>query len=329
MASTPATQEVTAPAPGQPQARWEIPLAACLSALSFAAFLAMPLVGALAFPFAAVPLVRVTHRLGLGPGMVGTGLAAALLFGVALASAGVREAAGVALAAAVVTGLPALLAGRVRRGGEASRAFLLLGLIGGLLCAGILLALPAAGAPPVGAQLRSTFDAMIPAALESYRRSRADAATLERVRSTLAAARDFAGTYWAGLVGAGWIIGSAVAFYAGARSARPAASAETVRFEQLRLPAGGAISFVAAGAAFALTRDLPRVLAGDVLLALAALYFVAGLSIICHFARRWFRAWLLRFGLYVLAAYFPMSLGVALLGLFDWYVNFRRRGEKE
>jgi hypothetical protein len=28
-------------------------------------------------------------------------------------------------------------------------------------------------------------------------------------------------------------------------------------------------------------------------------------------------------------AYFPMNLGVALLGLFDWYANFRRRGEKE
>ena len=62
------------------------------------------------------------------------------------------------------------------------------------------------------------------------------------------------------------------------------------------------------------------------LLPLSALYFVAGLSIICHFARKWFRFWLLRVGLYTLVAYFPMNVGVALLGLFDWYVDFRRRG---
>jgi hypothetical protein len=69
-----------------------------------------------------------------------------------------------------------------------------------------------------------------------------------------------------------------------------------------------------------------RRIAGSVLLPLAALYFVAGLSIICHFARKWFRFWLLRVGLYTLVAYFPMNVGVALLGLFDWYVDFRRRG---
>jgi hypothetical protein len=30
-------------------------------------------------------------------------------------------------------------------------------------------------------------------------------------------------------------------------------------------------------------------------------------------------------GVYTLVAYFPMNVGVALLGLFDWYVDFRRR----
>jgi hypothetical protein len=185
------------------------------------------------------------------------------------------------------------------------------------------------GHPPVGAELRAAFDAMMPAAVESYRRSQADAATIERVRSTLLAARELAATYWAGLAGACWILASAVAFYAGARSARPSPSAEAVRFEQLRLPPGLAFCFVASGAGFALAPAPARIVAGDLLIALAALYFVAGLSIICHFARRWFRFWLARVGLYFLALYFPMSLAVALLGLFDWYVNFRRRGEKE
>jgi hypothetical protein len=31
--------------------------------------------------------------------------------------------------------------------------------------------------------------------------------------------------------------------------------------------------------------------------------------------------------LYVLAGYFPINVAVALMGLFDWYVDFRRRGE--
>ena len=72
----------------------------------------------------------------------------------------------------------------------------------------------------------------------------------------------------------------------------------------------------------------PTEIAGNALIPLAALYFLAGLSIICHFARKWFRAKILRVGLYGLALYFPINIGVGLLGLFDWYVDFRHRGEK-
>jgi hypothetical protein len=322
------------PAPPPPAAdsrfdRWEIPAAASLSALFFAALFVVPLVGAVGFPLTAVPLSRVTHRRGMGAGLAATGLTVGILCGVALATAGWREAVGMGLAAAFVAGLPVLLAGRVRSGLDPSRAFLVLSLAGSLLLAAVLFGLPATGQPPIETELRATFDTMIPAALESYRRGKADTATVDRVRSTLMGARDFTVRFWAGLVGAGWILGAAVTFYAGARAARPVPSAEKVRFEGLRVPPGFAGLFVVSGAVFALLQGPARTIAGDVLLALAALYFVAGLSIICHFARRWFRAWFLRVGLYVLVAYFPMNLGVALLGLFDWYANFRRRGEKE
>jgi hypothetical protein len=84
---------------------------------------------------------------------------------------------------------------------------------------------------------------------------------------------------------------------------------------------------VAAGAGFGLLSGDARRLAGNFLLPLVALFFVAGLSIICHFFRRWIRVRVLRAGLYALAAYFPINVGVVLLGLFDWYVDFRRRGE--
>jgi hypothetical protein len=329
MASDPIPERVVPPTSLDPRTRWEIPLAGCLAALCLAAFLAVPFFGAIGLPLAAVPLVRVTHRMGVMSGLLSTGLAVAILVGVTLASAGARDATGIGLATAVVAALPVLMTGRVRRGVDPSRAFLVLALSGSLLLAAALLALPAAGQAPVGSELRAAFDAMTPAAIESYKRSRADAATIDRVRATLESARDLAATYWAGLAGACWIFASAAAFYAGARSARPAPSAEAVRFETLRLPAGLAFCFVASGAVFALAPAPARTVGGDVLIALAALYFVAGLSIICHFARKWFRFWLPRAGLYFLALYFPMSLGVALLGLFDWYVNFRRRGEKE
>ena len=309
--------------------RWEIPAAASLSALFFAALFVVPLFGAVGFPLTAVPLSRVTHRRGIAAGLGATALSLGILCGVAWASAGWREAVGTGVAAALVAGLPVLMAGRVRAGDDPSRAFLVLALAGSVLLTAGLFALPAAGQPPIETELRSTFDTMIPAAVESYRRSRADTDTVDRVRSTLMGARDFTVRYWAGLIAAGWILGAAVAFYAGARAARPAPSAERIRFEGLRVPPGFAAVFVASGAVFALVQGAARTVAGDVLLALAALYFVAGLSIICHFARRWFRAWFLRVGLYVLVAYFPMNLGVALLGLFDWYANFRRRGEKE
>jgi len=58
------------------------------------------------------------------------------------------------------------------------------------------------------------------------------------------------------------------------------------------------------------------------------LYFVAGLSIIAYFARRWFRTGVLRGATYVMASWFPFSAGTAVLGLFDWYFDFRERAEK-
>ena len=313
---------------GEALSRWETPVAGGLAALLFSTFLAVPLVGAVGLPFAAVPVVRLTHRRGGLAALVATGIAAAIFFGVALAAGGVRAAAGLALSAAAAIGLPALFAARVRSGTDPSAAYLALAFAGGALLTGFLLLLPALGEPSVESQLRSSFNAMVPAAIDSYRRSGADAATLERARSTLAMARNFTVRYWAGLVAGCWVLAAAVGFYLGARTARPAPSAGSARFDALRVPAFVAAAFVASGAVFALASGVARSAAGDVLIALAALYFVGGLSIICHFARRWFRSGILRFGMYVLVAYFPMNLGVALLGLFDWYVNFRRRGEK-
>jgi Predicted membrane protein (DUF2232) len=314
-----------APSRNPHAAALEIAFAAGFSALAFALFLVLPLVGAFGVPLAAVPAVRLAHRRGISAALIASALAGALVAGVAMAGGDYSGWSRGALAAGTAA-LPAMFASFARRRGNPSAGYVLLCATGAVLLAAILLGGAAASGRPVGDEIAKEFDRMIPAALESYGRSGMDTETVVRVRATLETAREFSRRYWAGLLGLLWVFSAAISFYAGARAARPAPSAEAARFESLRVPAALAPVFVAAGAGSVFLDPRLRPIAGSVLLPLSALYFVAGLSIICHFARKWFRFWLLRVGLYTLVAYFPMNVGVALLGLFDWYVDFRRRG---
>jgi len=302
----------------------EIASAAGLSAAAFALFLAFPLVGAIGLPLAGIAPVRLAHRRGVASAILAAALAGAVVAAVALAAGDGSAWAQGSLAAATAV-IPAIFAALSRRTGRPSTAYLLLCATGAVFLAGLFFADAAGTGKSVGDEIAREFDRMIPSALESYARSGMDAATVVRMRTTLEAAREFSRRYWAGLLGLLWVFCAAIPFYAGARLARPAPSAEAARFEELRVPAAVAPLFVAAGAASVFLPPEGRPAAGSVLLPLFALYFVAGLSIICHFARRWFRFWLLRVGVYTLVAYFPMNVGVALLGLFDWYVDFRRR----
>jgi hypothetical protein len=306
----------------------EIVSAGFVTALLFAAFLVFPIVGALALPFLAVPAVRLAHRRGGGAGVSAALLSASLLLGLGFATGGAGAALGGALFAAVVTGLPPLFVAGVRRGFDPSRAYLALCVAGvALITVGLALR-PTAGGRPMKDEVAAAFDEMAPSAVQSYTKSGMDPEAVAKLKATLAASRDFASRFWIGLVGATWVLASAIGFYTGARLARPAPSAEAVRFEALAMPPAVVALFVAAGAGAVLAPAQVREAAGNALLPLAALYFLAGLSIICHFARKWFRARILRVGLYGLALYFPINVGVGLLGLFDWYGDFRHRGEK-
>jgi hypothetical protein len=306
----------------------EVLLAAFASMLFFAAFLAVPVLGALALPAVSVPPTRLAFRRGAGAGALASVLCAGVLLGLGVATGPAGDAAALAFFAAVVTALPGLFAGAVRRGRDASRSYLVLCAAGfAVLGAGLALR-PAAGGKTMRQEIATAFDEMAPVAVQSYTRGGMDAESIARLKTTLASARDFAEKFWVGLLGASWILASAIGFYAGARLARPEAGAEAARFDRFSVPAGVVALFVAAGAGTVLAPSPARQIAGNALLPLAALYFLAGLSIICHFARKWFRAWILRVGLYGLALYFPINLGVGLLGLFDWYADFRHRGEK-
>ena len=310
-----------------PMGRFEIPLAALAAAGSFALLFVVPVVGALGVPFAAVPVVRLAHRRGLVAAMLACALATAVILGLGWATGGPGAGIAMAFLAAAVTSLPAASVGFLRAGVDPSRCYLGLCIAGCAFLSATFAASSSGPGPSAAAEVAAAFDRLIPAAIESSTRSGADGETLARMRVTLEAAREFARRYLWGLFGAFWVLGSAIAFYAGARAGRPIPTAEVTRFETLRVPALAAGLFVATGAAFGLLQGEGRRLAGNLLLPLLALFFVAGLSIICHFFRRWFRVRILRAGLYALAAYFPINVGVALLGLFDWYVDFRRRGE--
>lgn len=322
------SSDVPPAAPAAPRlGRYEIPLAALAAAAAFCAAFLLPLVGVVGVPLAAVPLVRLAHRQGLAAALSAAGLAAGLLLGLGWAGGGFGAGAALALVASAIMGLPVASVAFLRAGVEPSRGYLGLCIAGGALLAAGLAASASGPGAPLSAEIEASFDRIIPTAVDSYARSGADAESVARMRQTLEAARGFARDCLWGIFGALWVVGGAVAFYLGARMARPGPTADAARFETLRVPAAGAALFVASGAAFGLLHGEGRRIAANLLLPLVALYFVAGLSIICHFFRRWFRVRILRFGLYTLASYFPINLGVALLGLFDWYVDFRRRGE--
>jgi len=304
----------------------EVLLAGVSAALFFAAFLLLPVAGALALPLAAVPIVRVAHRRGAAPAFGASLVAAVLVF---LIAAGLGAGSGVtgALFALAITGLPAFFASSVRRGVNPSLGYLGLCAAGLVLACGFLLGNPAETDRAMQREIERAFDQWQRISTAPGR-APADAETATRLRATLDAARLFTKRFWIGLIGVSWFLAAAIGYYAGAWSARPAPSAEATRFEQLQVPAPVVALFVAAGAGWALTADPSSRIAGNLLWPLAALYFVAGLSIICHFSRRWFRARILRAGLYALVVYVPINVGVALLGLFDWYADFRHRGRE-
>lgn len=316
------------PAPDRSGLVREILVAALVTTLLLGAFLALPILGALALPFLSVPAVRLAFRRGGAVGVSTALLSSSVLLGIGMAAGGAGDAATLAVFTAVVTALPALFAAGVRRGGNPSRHYLALCAAGfAILSAGLALR-PAVGGKTMRQEVAAAFDEMAPTAIQSYTRGGMDADSVARLKATLAAARDFASRFWVGLVGFSWTLAAGIGFYTGARLARPEPRAETTRFDELSVPAAVVAVFVLSGAGAVLAPSPGKEIAGNALLPLSALYFLAGLSIICHFARKWFRARILRVGLYGLALYFPINVGVGLLGLFDWYADFRHRGGK-
>src|ERR1700682_1448415 len=232
-------------------AHLETLFAALSSALLFALFLLLPLAGSAALAFLGVPLVRLTHRRGLVPGVAASAVAAGILAGLGWTTGGAAAAAAAGVLALLSMGLPVLFAGAVRMGRSPSSAFLLLCAAGFLLLGAALLLRDASGAPSVAREIGAAFDGIAPSAPASPGKPGVDPETAARVAATFSRFKQLAQTYWVGLVGASWVLAAALAFYVGARAARPAPSAEITRFEALRVPAPVVALFAASGAGFA------------------------------------------------------------------------------
>jgi uncharacterized protein YybS (DUF2232 family) len=94
-------------------------------------------------------------------------------------------------------------------------------------------------------------------------------------------------------------------------------------FEELRLPLGVAVAFVASGAA--LVSPPLRPLAYNLLALVAFLYLLQGLAVVVYFVSRFRGPRLLRAAIVVLLLMIPVGIHVVpLLGLFDTWFDFRR-----
>ncbi len=295
--------------------------AAGLSAFFFWGLRFFPLIGIAFIPAAALPLVRLGTRLGGRAALVAAAMAAVLSAAIGFSiTRSPGDAAGQAIALLATAGACGVAGGlaRVRRPSAVFLGLCVYGAVAGALVWSI-------GAGQNGL-IERDFDKMTAQGVASMRQSGADAQMVARAQATIDLARKIISNGAPGLIAALWVLLAAIAFFLGRRLGR--GPAEEGDFSRFRLPPACAALFVVSGAAAALFRGPARWAAADVLAPILALYFLAGLSIIAYFARRWFRTGVLRAAVYVMASWFPISAGTAVLGLFDWYFDFRKKAEQ-
>jgi len=296
--------------------------AAGLSAFFFWGLRFLPLVGIVFVPGAAVPLVRFGARRGARAALAAS--AAAALLSAAIGFSLTRSAADSAgqAAAMLATAGACGIAGGLARKRAASAVFLALAVWGAAAGAVLWTASPGSDR-----EIESRFDAMTAGSIASLKQSGADPEALKTWQASADLVRSAIVRFAPGLIAALWVLIAAVAFFLGRRLG--AGEPDGGGFSRFRLPPGLAAVFVLAGAAAAAFRGPVRSAAVDVLAPVMVLYFLGGLSIIAYFARRWFRTGVLRAATYVMASWFPFSAGTAILGLFDWYFDFRKRAERQ
>jgi Predicted membrane protein (DUF2232) len=311
-------------APGR---KWgEAASAALLALLMLLLYHGVPFLGALGLPLAGAALGRLAWRRGWAPPLAALvpGLALVALVPIPMVSSPLAVA--LRIFEVAVLALPAAAILLARRVGT-SAAF------SGLVAAGLALllgAIPlinAASGHQIGADASAFLIEVQQAAVSMYRQAGVNARAIRQFVDEFDLIRDVVQRGFFGIVGSLWIFGAAVAYYVGLRPAARSGQAEG--FEHYRSPALTAAIFVVAGAGAVFAPVAMRPAFQNGLAVVASLYFLVGLSIICYFARRWLRVWLWRASIYLLAGWTPINAAVALLGVFDWYFDFRKRADEK
>ena len=183
--------------------------------------------------------------------------------------------------------------------------------------------------PSLSAEVAARFDRMIPAAARVLRALGSRRRVGGRGCGNASRPRGSSPqSYLWGILGALWVLGGAIAFYLGARRARPGADG---RRRPVRGSAGagrrggplrgGGRGFRPAAGGGAPGGGQPAAAASGLVFCGRPLYHLPLLPEVVpgpDSPDRSCTPW---------SPTFPINVGVALLGLFDWYVDFRRRGE--
>ena len=291
---------------------------------------AAPPFGLVLAPHAAARLGRAaleSQRLATGFVLPALTVPIALLLGALLLPEGAVVAAVLAIALVALPAVALFAAARDgrRRDDVLLVVFALTG-IGGL--ASLLGVSIATGRDP-GAVLASRWAALVPEMLANYRSSGWNESSLAAIARLFEFGRVLVEEQLAGLVLAVAVLHAALVVYGFARGAGLAeADWSEPSFSRFRTPLAAAAAFVPAGLLAAVGGAELRRAAVDLLLPLGVLFFLRGLAIIRALLDRGRAGLVGRALVYVLVFQMPFPLLLALSGLFDEFVDVRRRLEK-
>jgi hypothetical protein len=308
--------------------------AAFWSALAAALSAWAPLAAPLLLPFGAArfasasfaaegPLVPFLAAVLTVPGV--------LLFSIALSLA-IAPTGGLAAVILALVGLvlPALaLVAGAREGRRRDHLTILVAATTGIGALAVLLGATLAFGKDPGSFLATRFTAQIPELVTTYRASGWSESSLQTFGRICELIRLALQHVLPGIVLSGSVLYAALLVYPfGGLSGVDRRELTDPSFSKFSTPAAAAVLFVPAGLAAALGASAWKAVAVDVLLPLAALFFLRGLAIIRALLDRGKAGPLGRALVYALVIQMPFPMLLALGGLFDEFLNFRGRLER-
>ncbi len=198
--------------------------------------------------------------------------------------------------------------------------------LSGVGALGAILAVALVEGVDPGVFLALKLDALRPELMDFYRNNGWTEETLAATGAAFDRMRDLVAWHLPGLVLAGCAIQAALLVYAfGRRAGLADAPLEPGSFATFRTPLAAAAAFIPAGALAALADGLAARAAVAILIPLGTLFFLRGMAIIRALLDRGRAGLLIRAPVYVLAVQMPIPVLVAIGGLLDEFLDFRRR----